>query len=86
VKDPMRPSSTSGEYTVGYGRPPQHTRFQPSRSGNPKGRAKSSKNLSTLFSEELAQNESNGHASSVERSSTIAELETPEACANLIRA
>jgi Family of unknown function (DUF5681) len=55
VKDPTRLSSTGGDYTVGYGRPPQHTRFQPSRSGNPKGREKGSKNLSTLFSEELAQ-------------------------------
>jgi hypothetical protein len=55
MKDPTRPSSTGGDYTVGYGRPPQHTWFQPSRSGNPKGRAKGSKNLSTLFSEELAQ-------------------------------
>jgi hypothetical protein len=49
------PSSTGGEYTVGYGRPPQHTRFQPGRSGNPKGHQKGSKNLSTLFAEELAQ-------------------------------
>ncbi len=55
MKDPKRPSSTGGEYTVGYGRPPQHTRFQPSRSGNPKGRPKGSKTLSTLFAEELAQ-------------------------------
>ena len=55
MKDSKRPSSTGGEYTVGYGRPPQHTRFQPSRSGNPKGRRKGSKNLSTLFAEELAQ-------------------------------
>jgi hypothetical protein len=55
VKDPERPSSTGGEYTVGYGRPPQHTQFQPGRSGNLKGRPKGSKNLSTLFAEELAQ-------------------------------
>ncbi len=55
MKDPKRPSSNGGEYTIGYGRPPQHTRFQPSRSGNPKGRPKGSKNLSTLFAEELAQ-------------------------------
>jgi hypothetical protein len=27
-----------GEYTVGYGRPPQHTRFQKGQSGNPRGR------------------------------------------------
>ena len=52
---PDQKSSKPSDYVVGYGRPPQHTRFQPSRSGNPKGRAKGSKNLSTLFSEELAQ-------------------------------
>jgi hypothetical protein len=32
--------SAEGAYSVGYGRPPTHTRFQPGRSGNPKGRPK----------------------------------------------
>jgi len=36
------------QYKVGYGRPPAETRFQPGQSGNPKGRAKGSRNLSTL--------------------------------------
>lgn len=27
-------------YQVGYGKPPEHTRFQPGHSGNPKGRSK----------------------------------------------
>lgn len=40
-------------YAVGYGRPPQATRFRPGRSGNPKGRPKGSKNLSTAIQEEL---------------------------------
>jgi Family of unknown function (DUF5681) len=35
--------------TVGYCRPPIHTRFKPGQSGNPSGRAKGSKNLKTLF-------------------------------------
>lgn len=30
----------SAEYEVGYKKPPQHTRFQPGQSGNPKGRPK----------------------------------------------
>jgi hypothetical protein len=29
-----------GEYEVGYGRPPEHTRFRPGQSGNPRGRPK----------------------------------------------
>src|SRR5947209_4589952 len=35
-------------YTVGYCRPPLHSRFKPGQSGNPKGRAKGSQNLRTI--------------------------------------
>lgn len=35
-------------YEVGYGRPPQATRFQKGQSGNPTGRRQGSKNLATL--------------------------------------
>ena len=34
---------------VGYKRPPTHSRFKPGQSGNPKGRAKGSQNLRTIF-------------------------------------
>jgi hypothetical protein len=34
-------------YTVGYGKPPQHSRFSPGRSGNPAGRPKGARNLAT---------------------------------------
>src|SRR5271166_2271372 len=40
-------------YNVGYGRPPYHTRFKPGCSGNPRGRPKDAKNLSTLIHEAL---------------------------------
>jgi hypothetical protein len=41
---------------VGYGRPPAHTRFKPGQSGNPKGRPKHRKNISTVFREVLNEN------------------------------
>ncbi len=44
-----------GEYEVGYGRPPKHSRFPPGRSGNPKGRPKGTKNLKTDLMEELGE-------------------------------
>ena len=36
-------------HAVGYKRPPVHTQFKPGQSGNPSGRTKGSKNLTTLF-------------------------------------
>ncbi len=47
-----RPSSTSS-YSVGYRKPPIHSRFPPGRSGNPKGRPKGRLNLETAFNNEL---------------------------------
>jgi Family of unknown function (DUF5681) len=40
-------------YEVGYGKPPRHSRFRPGQSGNPRGRPKDAKNLSTLVHEAL---------------------------------
>lgn len=43
------------EYTVGYRKPPQATRFKPGQSGNPRGRPKGSPNLATDLSTELGE-------------------------------
>ena len=36
--------SPDARYEVGYGKPPEASRFKPGRSGNPKGRPRGSKN------------------------------------------
>jgi hypothetical protein len=38
---------------IGYKKPPRASQFKPGRSGNPKGRPKGSKNLSTIIQQEL---------------------------------
>ena len=58
----MVPSPTSADldleseprsFAVGYGRPPLHSRFKPGQSGNPKGRAKQSRNMRTIVQQVL---------------------------------
>ena len=44
-----KPPREPGEYAVGRGRPPEHSRFKPGQSGNPTGRRKGSVNLKTLM-------------------------------------
>jgi len=45
----------SGDYDVGYGKPPEHTRFRKGQSGNPKGRPRASKNFKTIVRNVLNQ-------------------------------
>jgi len=52
-----KPSKPNGAQTfsVGYGRPPVHSRFKPGQSGNPKGRRKGQRNVHTVVDGELSQ-------------------------------
>jgi hypothetical protein len=43
------------DYTVGYGRPPRHTRFKTGQSGNPRGRPKGAFNLATTLRNALLE-------------------------------
>jgi hypothetical protein len=47
------PPDDEHDYEVGYGKPPRHTRFEPGRSGNPRGRPRGAKNMKTLLSKAL---------------------------------
>ena len=40
-------------YLVGYKRPPEHTRFKPGQSGNPRGRPRQKKGFAELLHERL---------------------------------
>lgn len=42
-------------YEVGYGNPPQNTRFKPGQSGNPKGKPKGAKNLATIVDKAIKE-------------------------------
>ena len=47
--------SNGAAYEIGYCRPPEHTRFQPGKSGNPSGRPKGAQNFKTLFEKILKE-------------------------------
>ena len=49
------PTSKSGKYEIGYGRPPRACRWRKGQSGNSRGRPRGTKNLYTDLAEELAE-------------------------------
>jgi hypothetical protein len=46
------PAKVVTEYEIGYGKPPERTRFKPGRSGNPAGRPKGARNKSVNRTQE----------------------------------
>ena len=50
-----RRKNGGGDYDVGYGKPPVHSRFKPGQSGNPRGRQRGSRNASSLAAQALAE-------------------------------
>ena len=48
-----RRKNGSGDYDVGFGRPPRSTRFRPGQSGNPKGRPKAVTNVDDVLRKRL---------------------------------
>jgi len=55
TRPPARAGDGQGDYEVGYGRPPRHTRFRKGQSGNPRGRPKGARGFYIELSEELAE-------------------------------
>ena len=47
--------TANAKYEVGYGKPPQNTRFKPGQSGNPKGKPKGAKNLATIVDKAIKE-------------------------------
>jgi hypothetical protein len=72
------PRDDEGDYEVGYGKPPRHTRFKRGQSGNPRGRPPGAKNLSTLLNEALnelvAVTENGGRKSISKRQAAFKQL------------
>ena len=50
-----KPPKPPGQYHVGYGRPPVHSRFQPGQSGNPAGRQTGQPTLNEMVMKEAAR-------------------------------
>lgn len=79
-----------GDYEIGYGRPPEHSRFQPGKSGNLRGRTKAClMDLAGAIEKELAQKVTlteNGQRRRVTKSTLIAKQLVNKAAGGDLRA
>jgi hypothetical protein len=75
------------EYEVGYGKPPQHARFQRGRSGNRKGRPPRSRNILTLLAralnERVTVSDKGRRRTITKREAIVAQLVNKSASADL---
>jgi hypothetical protein len=55
MTDKRRSAEPGDDDAVGYGHPPRHTRFQPGRSGNPKGRPRGTPTVGTNLQDVIRQ-------------------------------
>lgn len=82
-----RAVASTGDYEVGYGKPPRHRRFEKGRSGNPKGRPPRSKNIVTLLTRALNERvtiSQNGRRKVItKREAIVAQLVNRSASADL---
>ena len=84
--DPSMPPDKTGDYEVGYRKPPRHSRFTKGQSGNPRGRPAGAKNLKTLLSEALNEpvivTENGGRRRVTKRQAIITQLVNRSATAD----
>ena len=71
------PDEQDQNYSVGYAKPPLHTRFQKGQSGNRKGRPVGSRNTATLLDKTLNERvliKKNGRQKKITKAELIVEL------------
>lgn len=79
----------SDDDKVGYGKPPKKHRFQPGRSGNPRGRPRDAKSLRHLLAQELNEKVSitdNGRSRRISKLAAILKAQTVKAARGNVNA